>query len=199
MVRQAENRISCIVLAAGQSRRMGSDKLQLKIGESSLLERTLQQLASISFYEKILVAKPENLLSTLATKYHFQIAPNPDFRNGLHSSIRTGIQIASGEYYLIALADQPLLQSHHYLELIHFIQQQSSNISLVRPLVQSAPGNPTIIHCSHRNEILQRADSDQGCRYLFQNHPDCFAPFHTSETAYIRDIDTVEDYEKCLT
>ena len=110
--------ISAIILAAGESRRMGvKNKLLLPIKGEVLISNYVKSVCASSVYEVVIVVgheaeKIEDVLQGQPVRF----VENLRYMEGMTSSIQTGIQAASSksEGLLICLADQPLI-----LSLIH--------------------------------------------------------------------------------
>lgn len=193
MKRQQEN-FACLLLAAGMSRRMQRDKLSLDWNGVSLLEHSLRRLSPIPFREKILVHKPgDDFAQSLAFTHGFIPVENRFFERGLHSSIRTGLLACRPRIYpyLVALADQPYLETSHYQDLLDAYKQGEQG--LLAPVYAGQRGNPAILAPEFREEILLESDKDRGCAYLFERYPERAALLDFGDEAYVRDLDYPED------
>lgn len=198
MSTQDQRQTACILLAAGESKRMGRNKLLLPLSEHSIIEITMRELMPFPFLEKIIVVAPDSAISHLAPQFGFRSIVNADFQKGIHSSIRKGMETVSADFYLIALGDQPLLSQRDYLSFFTECEnQKKSGKKLFRPFVNGVPGNPCLIHNDFKNEIFCRADTDKGCQYLFQNHKDLVHLYESSNPSFVKDIDTQQDYQAC--
>lgn len=198
MTTQDQRQTACILLAAGESKRMGRNKLLLPFSELSIIEIAMRELMGFPFLEKIIVVAPDSVISPLAPPFGFQAVVNADFQKGIHSSIRKGVESVTADFYLIALGDQPLLKRRDYQNFFSECEsRKKSGKKLFRPLVNGAPGNPCLIHKDFKNEILSRADADKGCQYLFQNHKEHVHLYETPNSSFVKDIDTQQDYQAC--
>lgn len=199
---QLQSRFACILLCAGASQRMKRNKLLLPFGKKTIFETTLDALNTIPFIEKVMVHSPAMAEFTSKAKAAgFGCINNPMPEKGMHRSIRLGIQSLSPrvDSVLIALADQPFLRADHYWQLIkEFDRKIEEGKDLLRPVVNSIPGNPSLISLKYRNEILIEPDQDRGCSYLFHRYPQKVFQYETQDRSFIMDIDTPEDYQRCV-
>lgn len=110
--------VGAIVLAAGSSSRMGSPKQLIKIGTHNLLNRTLDAASDsgCNHIAVVLGANAEELRAEV-TNPAVQVIINPDWSEGLGSSIRTGVNAVctllgdNVDSVLLLLCDQPLVDS----------------------------------------------------------------------------------------
>ncbi len=106
--------IDAIVLAAGQSRRMGKQKLLLPYGGRSVIRHIVDQVAAASPRRLLVVAANDRVaierevVGTPAT-----IVVNPDPDGDMLSSVRTGLRALSddGQGVLVVLGDQPSIRT----------------------------------------------------------------------------------------
>ncbi len=113
--------LGCLVMASGQSKRFGSNKLLAPFGEKPLLAYTLSQIPKELFSRCIVVTRTPECCS---------IAVNAGFTPILHSlslrrdAIRLGIEQMEGMAgCLVVQADQPLCLPQSYKNLVeHFYQ-----------------------------------------------------------------------------
>jgi molybdenum cofactor cytidylyltransferase len=118
--------VYAIVLAAGASSRMGSPKQLLAWGNRSLLE------CSILNARSILTNSPmPNLIQAAIALGAVTATINPDWQEGIASSIQTGVQDLPepAAAALILLADQPLITAAHLQKLLH--SWQSAPLQIV--------------------------------------------------------------------
>jgi molybdenum cofactor cytidylyltransferase len=98
-----QQKISCLLLAAGFSRRMGKPKLQLPWGDSTVLEHSLAAAAGAPFQERLLIVR-ENPNEFPGFR---SVGIGAEAEKGIHRSIRAGIEaLAPCEAVCISLADQ---------------------------------------------------------------------------------------------
>ncbi len=189
--------IGCLVPAAGASRRMGMNKLQLPFRGSTVLQSTLSALAPLPFHRKVVVCREGDASGAEAqAKFGFHWVDGSGSQT-LHESIRLGLKTLNDcDAVLVALADQPWLESSDYQRVLQeYTTARQEGFALLRPWNGEFPGNPCVIHQSFFAEILQEPDQDRGCSYLFQRHPAKVKKVALPEK-FFQDLDTQEDYQK---
>src|ERR1700694_737727 len=104
---QAHSGVSAVILAAGMSRRMGTPKQLLKLGENTLLGRVLENVRRSRVDEIILVLgfAAEAIQQQLPLE-GIRIVLNPDYQGGMSGSLRMGLSALrpNSEAALIVLA-----------------------------------------------------------------------------------------------
>lgn len=198
------NKVACLFLCAGKSRRMeGSNKLltifRFDAGSKreTVVEVSAQQVLAAPFIEYVAVTGFE--ASSIQSKIQEagfgadEITHNHEFEAGMHASIRAGLRHLSctADFFAIALADQPLLRASDYGFLIDQLRFHS-NAKIICPMYRGRRGNPTLISMQLRDEILNHEDSDRGCSYLFSRYPQEVAFVEMPTTAVDLDVDTNE-------
>lgn len=185
--------ITAVVLAAGSSRRMGSNKLALPWGKSTILESTLQALTTPQINRRILVLGHEAERWQHLAEQGWEMVQSPLYAQGQSYSLRAGIRNlgAECESILFCLGDLPLLQKATVDYLIEVFQQ--NKLLLAAPAYQGKRGNPVLFASSLLPE-LRELSGDVGARIFFQRYPHILVPVDDYGT--ITDIDTPEEYEK---
>ena len=160
--------ISAIILAAGESRRMGvKNKLLLPISGEVLISNFVKSVCASNVDEVVVVVgheaeKIEDVLQGQPVRF----VENFRYMEGMTSSIQTGILAASAESegLLICLADQPSLETSDFNRLIHeFTDLFDSESSLIIvPVFKGQRGNPVLFSRQFRDIILQH--KGEGCR-----------------------------------
>jgi molybdenum cofactor cytidylyltransferase len=191
-------RISGILLAAGESKRMGKPKLLLNLGKSNIINTTIENLLKSEIFELIIVLgheaqKIECSLSEQDKRIKF--VTNENYREGMSTSIKCGVLTASkeSEAFLIALGDQPLISPKIINRLIE--KYQSSGVGIVTVMHQSLRGHPVIISKRYVQEILS-LNGDIGARDLLKLHLDDTASINIESSEEFFDVDKTQDYEK---
>jgi molybdenum cofactor cytidylyltransferase len=194
--------VSGILLAAGESKRMGRNKLLLAWGKGTLFDRCLHVLLRSDLDEVVAVLNPESLevrnrierLPRVLRK-KVRIILNPGFQQGMSSSIRMGIRQIHPESdgAIFALGDQPLLGTGTINALIHAFDGDRNKI--VVPFYKGRRGNPVLIGRTYFKELMQTR-GDSGGRLILEHHPDQVIRYRTRSKAVLLDIDTWEEYKK---
>ena len=199
--------VACLLMAAGLSRRMGGEsKLLLPASRGeTVFERSLKACIGGGYSRVVVVTGHEShAITSLARSLGAPTVINQDFHRGLHSSIRHGVIALSEDTkawadelgFVVALADMPRLQaSHHDLARTAFVGAAISP-RLTRPTDGVRFGHPVGIHRAFAEEILAEPDSDTGCGYLFNRHPEARADFRAEDSAFYDDVDDPESYAR---
>lgn len=188
--------ICAIVLAAGESRRMGCQKLLLPFGKTTVIGHVVDELlrsALDAVY--VVVGHERNRISDQLSRRSMTIVTNPNYKLGMLSSVRCGLQALPQqcEKVLVALGDQPAITS----ELVNQMIQSSSatNKGILVPLYRGKRGHPILFSIRYRDEIMTSFDN-VGLRGLLQAHPDDIFQLSVSTPAILSDIDCPEDYRR---
>lgn len=150
--------ISAIVLAAGESTRMGGqNKLLLPFGESTLLETLVDSVCASQAGETIVVLghQAEQVRAKLKGR-NTRLVENADYQEGMSSSIRAGLTAASASATgaMICLSDQPFMATSDFDELIGSFMTMVDKQILV-PLHQGRRGNPVLFSMRYREEVMR--------------------------------------------
>lgn len=189
--------IAVLILAAGESSRMKDIKQLLPWKGRTLLVHTLHTLLQVQKEHLYMVLGANS--ECIKTKAELAAQPvtlieNENWQNGLGSSISCGIDyvLKQGhpiDGFLICLADQPLLTSVYYREMLeHFI---TGNVSIVATKYPNKSGVPAIFSIALARELIHLKE-DYGARYLMTKYQDKMVVLDAGEQ--IIDIDTPEMY-----
>lgn len=188
--------VSAILLAAGESRRMGEiNKLELIVDGIPLLRRTAETLLASNLKEIVVVLgheaeKTRAILEGLPLNF----VENEAYREGQMTSVYKGLlslsKICDG--VMICLSDQPLLQADDVNVLIEAFGQRSHGSILV-PTYQGQRGNPIIFDYEHRQGILN-GERNLGCKKLIEKNPEQVSSFEMNNDHVVIDLDTPEQY-----
>jgi molybdenum cofactor cytidylyltransferase len=190
--------ISAILLAAGESNRMGQPKQLLPFGQSTILERATDTLLDSAVSETIVVLgyRDEEIRKTIADK-PVKIAINPDYQQGMSASIIAGLKQVDkrARAVLIVLGDQPFVDSQTINSLVEaFIANKRG---IIIPVYQGRRGNPVIFAIKYKGELLN-LKGDIGGREIIKRHPDDVLEVAVNCEGVLIDIDTMESYTSTI-
>jgi molybdenum cofactor cytidylyltransferase len=196
MTSGTDNPASCaaVVLAAGEARRFGTQKLLMPFGDSTVVGAVVAALAAAGAAPIIVVVGRDAEETKAAVDDCAQVVRNPDPSRGMLSSIQTGVAAlpAGVGRFLIALGDQPRLRPADVIALL--AAQQESGRGLAIPVHEGRRGHPIVASGIYRRAILE-LDAHQTLRDLVRaRHYDCVEVVCDSD-AVVRDIDTQEQYQ----
>jgi molybdenum cofactor cytidylyltransferase len=185
--------IAILILAAGASTRMGEIKQLLPWGNTTLLNHTISQLNKFS--NNIFLVLGANGKKIKPTVPNCTIVYNPNWENGMGTSIAAGVtaieKIGLFEAALILLADQPLLTTEYYLEMISIYKKDKYKI--VATSYGDKNGVPAILDASLFKQ-LKALNKDYGARKLMQKYSEDLKSIDPEGKAI--DLDTPEVYQK---
>jgi molybdenum cofactor cytidylyltransferase len=192
--------ISAILLAAGESRRMGRPKQLLTWRGKTLLQHSLESLINSDADEIILVLGHEtDLIRESLPPLPIKIVINPDYKQGMASSLRQGLLAMDprSEAFLVLLADQPGIGPEIINRVIRDFQRADPRRGIVRPVYRGLRGHPVLIGVRYLQEALQ-LQGDMGARQILMNHPEDIIEIEVTQDVVLKDIDTPEEYQKYM-
>ena len=186
--------VAAVVLAAGMSRRMGTPKQMLRMGDETILERTLKNVRASKVSEIVLVLghAADEVQKTIATE-GLKVVVNPDYQQGMGTSLRFGLAAVDADAALIVLADQPWISSNTFNRLIECHQERKPQI--IVPTYRGFRGNPVLLDRSVFHE-MQALKGDVGCRAIFGDHVGNILKLPVDDPGILMDIDSHDDFEK---
>lgn len=192
----ADTTISAVLLAAGESRRMGdANKLLLPIAGEPLVRRTARRLLAAGVQELVVVLGHERArVAQALAGLPLRTVVNESHRDGQMTSVHAGLAALQRPCagVMICLADQPLLSTDDYVALIDAFGRRGDKSILV-PTHDGQRGNPIVLADEHRGAILDR-QANLGCRHLVDRNPDLVMTVAFDSAGYVADMDTAEDY-----
>ncbi|MGH9332866.1 MAG: NTP transferase domain-containing protein, partial [Vicinamibacteria bacterium] len=185
-----------VVLAAGSSTRMGRPKLELPIGEKPMLRQVVDTMLESSF-DRVLVVTAPGARPDLPADPRLEVVENPDTREGVASSIRSGLENLPEETELvaIALADLPMVRRETLDELLRAHAETGSVV--VYPEYRGQQGHPVLWHRSLFDE-LQRLEGDRGAKPVLERHRARALALPVEDPGVCLDIDTPADYARAV-
>jgi len=185
--------ISSIILAAGESTRMGQPKALLDWGGEPLLSYEVRQLREAGVDEVIVV------LGAGADEIHRRIRRadcrvmlNPRFQMGRAGSLQIGAKASNrdAEAILIMNVDQP--RPADFLRQLIAAHNQESAATL--PSSNGQHGHPVVVSGRLRVELLEARDEDEGLKGILHAHDGELADVACDDLCQV-DINSPDDYE----
>jgi molybdenum cofactor cytidylyltransferase len=182
--------ISAIILAAGKSIRMGQNKLLMKWGDATVLEKVIQTIQNSGITDIVLITNNELRF----TNYELRFTVN-NTNHEMLSSIQVGLQSqnAISEAVIITLGDQPQIESRSVRAVCEAYQKNKSK--LVVPSYQMRRGHPWLVAKPLWSEILQM-NENQTPRDFLNQHANEIEYVEVDSPSILQDLDTPEDYLK---
>jgi molybdenum cofactor cytidylyltransferase len=192
--------ISAILLGAGESKRMGVNKLSLPWGKKTVFEHCFNTLLRSKIKEVIVVLsdRSRGIKSQFEKRSSFadkgvKVTMNPNYKRGMSTSIRKGIQVMDpkSQGILIALGDQPLVKTRTINALIDAFCERKG--AIVVPSFHGEKGHPVIFHRRYKKELL-KLKGDMGGKSIFEKYPKSIKIVPVRSEGVIKDIDTWQEY-----
>jgi molybdenum cofactor cytidylyltransferase len=184
-------RIAALVLAAGQSRRMGRNKLLLPIDGTPMVARTVDALIASAATDIVVVTghQQDDLRRVLAGRAA-AFVHNPDFASGLASSVKAGIAAVpeDADGVLVCLGDMPLVGPTHLDRLIAAFNPVEGRLICV-PTYDGKRGNPVLWARRYFAEMAGLS-GDVGARGLLERHADAVCEVAMTDAGVLLDVDT---------
>ena len=190
--------ISAVLLGAGESKRMGVNKLLLPWGRKTVLEHCFETLHRSKVQEVVIVLNLRNKeIINLFQGLKVKISVNPYSKRGMSTSIRKGLEAIHPrcDGILIALGDQPFLKTRTINALIRAFDQGKEGIII--PSFQGRHGHPVIFHRRYKRELLN-LKGDVGGRSIIERHPGDIRVVPIKSVGVVKDIDTWQNYRREL-
>jgi len=189
---EAPPRIAAIILAAGQSRRMGAiNKLLAEIDGKPMVAHAADAALASRAKPVIVVTghQPELVAAALAGR-DVELVQNPDFADGLSTSLKRAIGalpdgIAGA---VVCLGDMPGVSARHIDRLIDAFDPLSG-AAVVVPTFKGKRGNPVLWHRRFFGEMTE-ISGDVGARHLIGAHEDELVEIAMDDDAVLTDLDT---------
>lgn len=194
-----DSQTSAVVLAAGRSARMGEAKQLLRIGDSTVLEHTLENVREAGVDEIVLVLgfSAETIRGgvSAALLNGLKVVVNQQYEQGMASSLREGLAALHPHTNaaLIVLADQPFVRPATIDRIIE--RYRCSDAKIVIPFHDGKRGNPVLLDRSVFPDAM-RLEGDTGCRAIFGSHADEIEEVDVDDEGVLLDIDNRADYER---
>jgi len=185
--------VAAILLAAGKSRRMGSCKQLLPLGDTTLLGRCLDTLVAAGLSEIVVVVSSEGFeVAEAARRYPVEIVVNRYADGDMASSIRSGRDAvsAAASAVLVTLCDCPLLLPATVSHLMFEHGKFPGKIMI--PCHDGRRGHPLLVPRS----ILDELSETETLRDLVRSDPDRVCSVEVDDPGVLIDMDTPEAYHK---
>ena len=189
--------ISAIVLAAGRSIRMGSMKLVLPWGNSTVIGSVIATLLEAGLFDiYVVTGNNHKELEDALQKFDLNFCTNPDYLHGeMLSSVRVGLQCLGddSEAAMIVLGDQPQVEAEVVCALMD--RYQLTRNKIIVPSYKMHRGHPWLIDRSLWSE-LHDITIDQTLRDYLNKQQENISYVNVNTASVIMDLDTPGDYQK---
>jgi len=195
-------KVAALILAAGNSLRMGQPKMLLPWKGKSLLSHVVEKVLQGGFSDVVVVTgDPSQQIQSAVNasgdpRLHF--AFNKEYALGMLSSVQCGIRALSDppDGIMIALGDQPTIPARIYQQLL--AQFASSESLILIPSFHQKRGHPIFLCNSLLPELLALDPACDSLHNVTSHHASRIETISLDEPAIIQDLDTPGDYEQLL-
>ena len=193
------NQCGIVILAGGQSKRLGQPKQLLPFGGTALAVRVADAACRIKLYPVLVVlgAHAEKIQPYLNMP-GLQVVVNDEWEEGMASSIRKGLETMDILYphldgVMFLVCDQPHLDHHMIRDLIQL--QDETGMPAAACSYSGIIGTPALFHKTLFQELMQ-LKGDVGARKLLESMREDVAVMAFDHG--VHDIDTQEDYQRLI-
>jgi molybdenum cofactor cytidylyltransferase len=187
--------INAIILAAGQSKRMGKPKPLLRFNDQTFLEQIISVLkhSEVGRITVVLGAEADTIRKSVDLT-GTNIVINQDYQRGQLSSLTAGIKETpeDTEAILICLVDNPFITEEVVNKIVRKFKE--TNNPIIVPVFDKERGHPTLFSRSLFNELLS-APEEKGARHVLYSNEDKVLELEVSERGISIGIDTPDDYK----
>ena len=194
--------IAGIILAAGESSRMGRDKALLPLGRETFLQRLIEVLRGEASPLLVVLGhhanEIEERITRLADVQDVQFVRNPDYKLGQLSSLQAALRSLEGHPVsgaLVCLVDHPAITTAVVGALLARFRARRPRIII--PTCNGRRGHPVFFSAELFQELLD-APLDQGARLVVRRHAAEVELVETGEEGILLDVDRPADYDLLL-
>lgn len=193
-------RVAAVVLAAGQSRRMGpSNKLLMTIDGEPLVRRTVKTVLASNVSEVVVVTgHMDHEVRAALAGLDVAFVHNPRYAEGLSTSLKAGIKALGPDVAaaLVGLGDMPAVTAAHLERLIASFDPEAGRAIGV-PVHQGKRGNP-VLWARRFFEEMQGVSGDVGAKALIGANESLVYEIEFEDTGVLTDLDTPEQWSDYL-
>jgi molybdenum cofactor cytidylyltransferase len=182
--------VDAVVVAAGESSRLGRPKQLLPFRETTLLGAAIAAVKGAA-PRRLMVVLGARAAEIRRSAEGADMVENAEWRTGLGSSLRAGLERMDGaDGAVVALCDQPLVPGRHFAALRAAFESRPGHI--VASSYEGITGVPAIFP---RKLFEELRTLEGGARGLIERHP-AVVRLACPEAAV--DVDTEDDYRRLL-
>lgn len=192
--------ISAVILAAGESKRMGEPKQLLPWRGKTILETVIGNVASCSEVDdeiRVVLGARKERIEPLVENFQdsrIRAIENPDYREEMLTSVRRGLEDLpdSTRGVMLVLGDQPLISPKIFSTLVEEFISKRPYILL--PISSGERGHPLLL----RRELVPEVnslDGPGGLHGILEKYSDRVSELEVDDDRIHIDLDHYEEYE----
>jgi molybdenum cofactor cytidylyltransferase len=185
--------IEGILLAAGESRRMGYPKPLLRVGGSTFLALSAKAMLQVTARLIIVLgAHAEPVRAAVPRDHRIAMTYNPDYRRGQLSSLKAGLKdvLPETRAVIVHLADHPLVNPATFRAIAEEYERAPKSIIIAR--YKGRRGHPVLFDRTLFSELME-APEDQGARVVVNANLGRVSYIDVEDAGTVLDLDTPED------
>lgn len=189
------NEIWAIILAAGASTRMKSQKLLLPFNGITIIETVVENVArSVGSNIMVVLGSHSEEIKSAIENHKFHFCVNQNYMDGMLSSVICGFRDLPKEAKaaLVFLGDQPQIPPKAAKLVINAWKKSKKGI--VMPTFNGKRGHPVLIETRYKTEI-ENLDPEKGLRTLSEKYKNDVFEVECEIPEILRDIDTPAQYQ----
>ena len=190
---QRRLRFGGVLLAAGESRRMGGpNKLEFRLDGVPLVRRTARTLLDAGLSPLVVVlGHAAERIAPLLQGLPVRIVVNEDYQDGQQSSVSCGLRALTDplDAYVVCLSDLPLMTEAHLRDLFDAFEKDPRP-AILMPVHEGQRGNPVVFDAGLRDALLATAG---GARAWIDAHPGAVRRHPVAHPGFTTDLDTLDD------
>lgn len=196
--KQGKDLLAAIIVSAGYSFRMKRFKPLLSLGGSTVLEQAVHSFRDSGIKDiRVVVGHRANELLPVLDRLGVQAIVNPNFSEGMFSSVSAGVKsLPHGvEGFFLLPVDNPIVNR----DTVEKLQNAffSTEFGIIYPSYQGMRGHPPLISRRYVNEVLTW-DKPGGMRALLEQYDHEALDVEVVDPGILLDMDTPEDYHQML-
>ena len=189
----SKKNIGCVIMASGQSKRFGSNKLLAEFHGRSLMENALDLTGGNLFSKRVVVTRSEEVRD-LCRKQNVDVILH-DLPNR-NDTVRLGVEaVKEMDGCLFCPCDQPLLQKKSLQRMIAHFEKRERGIE--RLCYGEEQGTPILFGKEFFEELMTLPVKNGGY-YLVKKYPKQVELVSAEDKLELFDIDTQEEYDWLL-
>lgn len=188
--------ITAIVLAAGESKRMGQPKMLMPWGNVTVIEKVLATLQESGVDKIVVVTGALHDVLAGAANPNIYFIKNEEYANGeMLGSVKIGLQALGPETEaaLIVLGDQPQIESKVVITIL--MRYKDTHHLIIAPSYKMHRGHPWLVERAFWGEIMQLRPPDT-LREFLNIRLESIDYIEVDTSSILLDIDTPVDYDK---
>ncbi len=184
-------RIVGLLLAAGQGRRFGADKLRQPLADGTPVAVAAARALKAACPDCIAVLRPEqDALAALIEAEGLTVIRCAAARDGMGHSLAAGVAASpDADGWLVALADMPRIRVDTHLAVVGAI---AGGAALAATIFAGLRGHPVGFAARWRDALVA-LEGDEGARSIIRRNADLLHAIETDDPGVLQDVDTPAD------